>query len=302
MQNSQATTRTPPKEIRDRLRREVNYGCPICRSPFLTYHHFAPTWEPLHIHHEPGMIALCYRCHNFADGGNYTTQYLKDLKSNPPLTPPNGRLPWNAAKAFIMFGGNYFLTAEDKVFAFRVDGKEVFSLRPADSGYLSINASIHNAAGELMCQIEGNDILPNLAALGDLTCSAQGKEIVISSRANDTLLSLMYDRKEEGELLSVIESKWPKSFTAPLKIDKTNKVRGFIRSALDGDMLCPVIKIRANIYASAVPIRTLGKGISADFRRLGFDRATLTGLDAGAGGIRFVYSNTQKEMLYVGSE
>jgi hypothetical protein len=87
-----------------------------------------------------------------------------------------------------------------------------------------------------------------------------------------------------------------------LKIDKTEKVRQFIRSTLDGDGLCPVIKIRADIYAARVPIRTFGKGISADFRRIGYDRATLTGLDAGTGGIRFVYSNSQNEMIFIGSD
>ena len=51
-----------------------------------------------------------------------------------------------------------------------------------------------------------------------------------------------------------------------------------------------------------VTIRTLAKGITADFRSLGYDKATLTGLDAGEGGIRFVYSNTQEEMIYIGSE
>lgn len=24
------------------LRREVGFGCPVCRSPFLTWHHFDP--------------------------------------------------------------------------------------------------------------------------------------------------------------------------------------------------------------------------------------------------------------------
>jgi hypothetical protein len=119
---------------------------------------------------------------------------------------------------------------------------------------------------------------------------------------NDALLFLKFERRQEGELLSTIRAKWPKTFTNALKIDKTEKVRGFIRSAMDDDMLCPVIKVRANIYAARVPIRTLRNGISADFRGLGFDKATLAGLDAGEGGIRFVYSNTQTEMIYVGSE
>jgi hypothetical protein len=215
MQKPHAPTRTPPKNIRERLRREVDFGCPICRSPFLTYHHFDPTWEPLHIHHEPGMIALCSEHHNFADGKNYTIQYLHNVKSNPPTTPPDGRLPWNSDKMFIMFGGNYFVTSKEKRFNFRIDGREVFSLRVSDGGCLSINAAIYNASGELVCRINENDIIPNLATLGDLTCSVQGKEITISSRANDALLSLRYDRRQERELIPNIISNWPRGSSTP---------------------------------------------------------------------------------------
>ena len=41
------------------LRREVGFGCPVCRSPFLTWHHFDPPYHvEEHWRHE-GMIALC---------------------------------------------------------------------------------------------------------------------------------------------------------------------------------------------------------------------------------------------------
>jgi hypothetical protein len=255
MQNSQIDARTPPKEVRDRLRREVNFGCPICRSPFLTYHHFAPVWELAHTHHEPGMIALCHTHHDFADAGNYPAAYLHNLKVNPPDTPPDGRLPWSAERIFIMFGGNYFVTTPGKTFSFRVDGREVFALRPSDVGYLSINAAIYNSAGDLVCQIVENDIIANLAKLGDLICTAKGKEVTISSQPNDATLSLKYERKQESDLLPIITSQWPKTFSRSLKLDKTQKVRGFIKSALDSDMLCPVITIQqVNIKSATVPI------------------------------------------------
>lgn len=289
--------------MRMRLRREVNFGCPVCRSPFLTYHHFDPPWEPNHIHNEPGMVALCGLHHDFADGGAYTTQDLHTLKANPPGTPPIGRLPWGPSKMLVMFGGNYFVTSKTKAFSFRVDGKEIFSLRNTEEGYLSINAAICDPSGRTVCEIVANDILPALAYLGDLTCSTQGKEIRISSEACDALLLLRYDRKEVETLTSKIRSKWPKIFSPALKIDKTEKVQKFIGTALDTDGLCPTLEIVANIRAATVPIRTLSKGIVADFRKIGYDKATFTGLDAGEGGVRFVFqSEPPGEMLYIGSE
>jgi hypothetical protein len=246
------------------------------------------------------MIALCAEHHNFADGGTYTVEYLRNLKEDRPQTPARGRLPWNSSKFFVMFGGNYFVTSRGKTFAFRVDGRHVFSLGETDEGYLSMNATIWNASGDLICEIIANDIIPALDTLGDLHCSAQGKEIEISSPANDASLKLRCDRVDEKKLIDGIRSKWPTSFTSAVKTDKTNKVREFIHSALDGEGVCPVIRIRADIRAATVPIRTLGKGITTDFRSLGYDKATLTGADAGEGAVRIVYG--RKEMIFMGNE
>jgi hypothetical protein len=300
MQSSSFEKRRPPQEIRDRLRREVNFGCPFCRSPFLTYHHFDPRWEPSHIHREEGMIALCTEHHNFADGGSDTKEYLRSLKLITQTVPVKGQLPWNVRRVFIAFGGNYFVTSSEKTFAFRVDGKEVFALRFSPNGYLSVNAAIFTAVGNLVCQIDANDILSNVDNLGDLVCSAQGKKISISSKENDAALSLRYERKSLKELMPQIRSSWPRDLTSAVRIDKNQKVQGFIERALDGDGLCPVIRIRADLHAAVVPIRTLAKGITADFRRLNYDNATLTGLDGGEGAFTIVYGN--REMIFMGCE
>jgi hypothetical protein len=298
---SEQSKRTPPKDVRDRLRREMNFGCPICRSPFLTYHHFDPPWEPAHLHNEPGMIALCSEHHNFADGGNYPTDYLRKLKQKPPIDPPKGQLPWNVTSAFISFGGNYFVTHKGKLFSFRVDGKNVFSLCLMENGYLAVNAAIYNRTNNLICEIVENDIVPNLPSLGDLTCSTQGKKIEIRSKSNDAYLSLKLDRLDESTLLSSVRAKWPETFSYSLKTAKTERVRGFIRSTVDADNLCATITIRANVYSPHVPIETLGKGIVTDFRPLGYDRAILTGFDIGEAALRFVYSNTHQEKVWLGS-
>jgi hypothetical protein len=41
------------------LRKEVGFGCPICRNPLLTWHHFAPPSNVEHHWRPEGMIALC---------------------------------------------------------------------------------------------------------------------------------------------------------------------------------------------------------------------------------------------------
>jgi 2-keto-4-pentenoate hydratase/2-oxohepta-3-ene-1,7-dioic acid hydratase in catechol pathway len=101
-------TRNPPKEIRDRLRREENFRCPCCSSPFLTFHHFDPPWESEHVHNEAAIIAVCPRWHGFCDGQNYSIRQAKELTSNPPKSPPSGCLPWNPTKASVIFWRQLF--------------------------------------------------------------------------------------------------------------------------------------------------------------------------------------------------
>jgi hypothetical protein len=72
-----------PKSIKDELRREVGYVCPVanCGLPYLTWHHFDPPWEPSHIHRVEGMVALCAVHHGAADTGAYSDDQLRLLKS-----------------------------------------------------------------------------------------------------------------------------------------------------------------------------------------------------------------------------
>ena len=41
-----------PDLVKVTLRTEVGYGCPICRSPFLTWHHFDPPYS-VRPHNDP---------------------------------------------------------------------------------------------------------------------------------------------------------------------------------------------------------------------------------------------------------
>jgi hypothetical protein len=59
-----------PEHVKEKLRTEVGYGCPICRSPFLTWHHFDPPYR-VRPHNDPeGMIALCREHSDEADNDN----------------------------------------------------------------------------------------------------------------------------------------------------------------------------------------------------------------------------------------
>ncbi len=71
-----------PDRVKRQLRSEIGFGCPVegCGSPYLTYHHFDPP-RRVREHNEPaGMIALCRKHHDDAEGGAFTDDQLRTLK------------------------------------------------------------------------------------------------------------------------------------------------------------------------------------------------------------------------------
>lgn len=107
-----SVSRRPPADVLRQLREEVNYSCPICGSPFLSWHHFDP---PYHVrpHHNPdGMIALCPLHHKMADSGVYTADQLRALKHGRSETRRiTARWPWNPENIAFFFGGSILFGA-----------------------------------------------------------------------------------------------------------------------------------------------------------------------------------------------
>ena len=91
-------SRTPPKTVREELRKEVNFGCPVpdCGSPYLIYHHFDPPWKDKQRHDPKGMIALCRNHHHESDAGAWTNEQLRAFKSNPYIEESHieGKFSW----------------------------------------------------------------------------------------------------------------------------------------------------------------------------------------------------------------
>ena len=75
-------SRTPPANVLERLRREVNFGCPVedCGVPYLSWHHFDPPWREKKHHNPDGMIALCAKDASLADAPRWTKEQLREMK------------------------------------------------------------------------------------------------------------------------------------------------------------------------------------------------------------------------------
>ncbi len=102
VQERSPDNRNPPPAVREQLRKEVGFGCPVCGSPYLTFDHFDPPWEVEH-HHDPArMIALCWSCH--AEARSYTTEQLRALKKPKDGVSVGERFKWRRDKLVVVCG------------------------------------------------------------------------------------------------------------------------------------------------------------------------------------------------------
>jgi hypothetical protein len=137
-------SRTPPTSIRQELRREVGFGCPVpnpealCGNPYLYWHHFDPPFRE-RAHHDPaGMIALCAEHHAKADAGAYTAEQLQEFKRGAAENAGDvrGRFEWMRRDVLWVVGGNFYYETPT-ILACR--GDPVVWINRDDEGYLLLN-------------------------------------------------------------------------------------------------------------------------------------------------------------------
>ena len=134
-----------------RLRKEVGFGCPICRNPFLTYHHFDPPWRVLHHWNPDGVIALCRNHHDTAEGGHYTNDYLRELKSRSySVLDIKQRFPWTRTEFIVRVGGLYSCGSRAVI---SVDDEPVIQINAADSGLLSVSLALRAKDGSVVARM-----------------------------------------------------------------------------------------------------------------------------------------------------
>ncbi len=130
------------------LRQEVAFGCPICRNPFLTYHHFDSPWREDHHRNPAGMIALCREDHDWAEGGHYTKQDLLKLKSATySVTDIKKRFPWTRNQFLVRVGGLYSGGSKTVI---KIDGQSVIEITTGDDGLLFVAFELRSKDGNMV--------------------------------------------------------------------------------------------------------------------------------------------------------
>jgi len=185
--------RTPPLKIRQGLRKEVNFGCPVpnCGTPYLTWHHFDPPWREKN-HHDPnGMIALCPNHASLADGGKWTKKQIREMKERPYInTTLESEEFGYLRKQIVCRLGNL---AYDVPNILEINGERVIGFERDSEGCLRLNILLRDSNNTPILIMENNDWIAYPPDLFDLVCAPQGRELQVKGIDSQTEMKIRFD-------------------------------------------------------------------------------------------------------------
>jgi hypothetical protein len=204
--------RYPPAEVREILRREVNFGCPVkdCGSPYLQYHHFDPPWNERKHHDPKGMIALCKWHHPEADNRAWTKEQLRTMKNQPYIgTELIGRFNWLRQELIVMAGA---IVHNPKVIL-QIGNENVVWMEKDSNGYYRLNMLVRDSVGNVVVEITNNDWIVSSDEVVDVICPPSGKELSISSKDYKTFLAIRFDDVTIDEFRRRLSQLWDNTET-----------------------------------------------------------------------------------------
>lgn len=207
--------RTPNSKIRQILRREVGFGCPVpnCGNPYLEWHHFDPPWNVKEHHNPEGMIALCAKHHKKADAGAFTNEQLQKFKleGKTNFKEIAGRFDWLRNKLLVAAGSSLYY---ETLIILQIGTKPIIWLRRDENEYLLVNFRMLTLSGEKRLILEDNNWIEQ-GCPSDFECPPSGKLIRAKYANGDMLKIEFFDVKSFQEL----KNKYPNIITESFDIE-----------------------------------------------------------------------------------
>ena len=193
----------------DILRKEVGFGCPICRSPFLTWHHFDP---PYHIeqHWRPeGMIALCPTCHADADykgnkPGAYSNEELRKLKkSGTRADQIEAFFPaWQDKEQLLIRIGGVYTDPIQPIIS--INNKSFLGISKTEDGLLNLSFELCDENDNTIIKMDKNWFLVFPQSIHNMTIAPKTKDIKIWLKDKNIGLDFSFKRIDKIELESYL--------------------------------------------------------------------------------------------------
>jgi hypothetical protein len=188
-----------PAHVKEELRAEVGYGCPVCRSPFLTWHHFDPPYR-VRPHNDPKrMIALCGEHAAEADNDNWPPEKLHALKKTPrSVEDVRGSFPsWEHENILVRLGGNYTGGSEVLI---AIEGQPLVRLRRNAASLLALSFNVWDADSKPLLRMVDNALELYPKTVHDFVATARKRAVTLWFGERDIGLDLSFERISTEEL------------------------------------------------------------------------------------------------------
>lgn len=200
-----------PDWVKRLLRREVGFGCPICRSPIVEYHHFDPPYREFEppftqakVHDPKGMICLCLKCHKAADAGSWSKEYLRDVKQRDYSTSPvKEHFPsWTHRTVLWRLGGNYIAGAGAFI---KVAGRPVVWVSRHECGLMLLSFDLFAADGTPVATMRDNAFECDPEQISELIVKHDSGGIGLHSMRHDVRLGVSFRRLSVEEIAELVD-------------------------------------------------------------------------------------------------
>jgi|GEM_PF-2870505 len=175
------------------LRKEVGFGCPVCRSPFLEWHHFDPPWNEEKHWRAEGIVALCRQHHGEADAGLFSKGELRVMKTADYSARPVSAnfISWQKEELLVRVGGCYTDTSAPVVC---IDGEPQIALRKNDAGILELSFQLRDQDDRPIVAMQENSFVAFPDCVHDMTVTPKTTEVTVWAGKDDIGLRLTFDR------------------------------------------------------------------------------------------------------------
>ncbi len=244
--------RKPPSHVIRKLCQEVGFACPVCGSPFLTWHHFDPPWK-VRKHHNPlGMLALCPEHAAHADGGHWTIDQQRQLKRPLKLNERvQAAWPWQPEKAVFMLGNSYYV-GERALLSINgrcVLGASRYFPPEFDFSTVTLSVSLQDNAGRPVLTLENNILSFYASHLVEVQCPPQARSFEVKSKSGEHL-KLEHKRLSLKEFLSQVPSSTFNQYDTPATVAPILQA-----TALDSEGKLPIIEISGDLHSKDIDMK-----------------------------------------------
>ncbi len=151
------------------------------------------------------MIALCLKHAGLADAPRWTDDQLRQMKSNPYMRGKDLGTSYDyLRKNTVCKIGNIGYATRNIL---EIDGERVIGFNIDPDGYYRLNLLIRDSQGKEILRMDDNFWTAYTSDLYDISCSARGKELEITSKDEQTHFKMRFDDYPLDRFVSMLKEK-----------------------------------------------------------------------------------------------